>query len=82
MTFPSAPTPDPFRSICYASSELAVRLAKIAGVRLDLHVSTAKELQLFSDEPLASKNITAEACVAAFTFYADALQQSGYTHKA
>ena len=54
---------------CYASSELAVRLAKIAGARLHiLHVSTAKELQLFSDEPLANKNITAEACVAHFLF--------------
>ena len=53
----------------YASSELAVRLAKIAGARLHiLHVSTAKELQLFSDEPLASKNITAEACVAHLLF--------------
>mgnify|MGYP002228039675 FL=1 len=31
---------------CYASSELAVRLARIAGARLHiLHVSTAKELQ-------------------------------------
>lgn len=54
---------------CYASSELAVRLAKIAGARLHiLHVSTAKELQLFSDEPLANKNITAEACVAHLLF--------------
>ena len=83
MTFPSVPTPVsvPFRHVM-PLPELAVRLAKIAGARLHiLHVSTAKELQLFSDEPLANKNITAEACVAYLLLYADALQQSGRTHK-
>ena len=50
---------------CYASTELAVRMASLAGARLHvLHVSTAKELQLFSDIPLEEKHITAEACVA------------------
>lgn len=50
---------------CYKSSELATRLAQIAGARLHLlHVSTAKELKLFSDEPLSEKKITSEACVA------------------
>lgn len=51
---------------CYSSSKLAVRLANLAGARLHvLHVSTAKELSLFSDAPLSSlKNITAEACIA------------------
>ena len=50
---------------CYASTELAVRMASFAGARLHvLHVSTAKELQLFSDIPLEEKHITAEACVA------------------
>ena len=50
---------------CYTSSELAVRLATIAGARLHiLHVSTAKELKLFSDAPLSEKLITAEACIA------------------
>ena len=49
---------------CYTSSDLAVRLAKIAGARLHiLHVSTAKELKLFDAIPLAEKRITAEACV-------------------
>lgn len=52
-------------SACYASSELAIRLARIAGARLHiLHVSTSKELKLFSSEPLEDKNITSEACVA------------------
>ena len=50
---------------CYASTELAVRMASLAGARLHvLHVSTAKELQLFSDIALEEKHITAEACVA------------------
>lgn len=50
---------------CYTSSELAVRIATIAGARLHvLHVSTEKELQLFSDAPLEEKLITAEACIA------------------
>lgn len=49
---------------CYHSSELAVRLARIADARLHiLHISTSKELQLFEDIPLAEKRITAEACV-------------------
>lgn len=35
---------------CYSSSQLAIRMASLAGARLHvLHVSTAKELQLFSD---------------------------------
>ncbi len=50
---------------CYASTELAVRMASLAGARLHvLHVSTVKELQLFSDIPLEEKHITAEVCVA------------------
>lgn len=50
---------------CYSSSSLAVRLARKAGARLHiLHVTTAKELELFEDKPLKDKKITAEACVA------------------
>lgn len=49
---------------CYNSTELAIRLAGIAGAKLHvLHISTAKELSLFSDAPLSEKLITAEACV-------------------
>ena len=49
---------------CYASSSLAVSLAKKHGARLHvLHITTAKELSLFSAEPLSKKRITAEACV-------------------
>ncbi|KYG84831.1 dihydroorotase [Roseivirga seohaensis] len=50
---------------CYASSSFAVDLAKKKGARLHiLHISTAKELELFrNDIPLKEKKITAEACV-------------------
>lgn len=50
---------------CYASSSFAVSLAKKHNTRLHiLHISTAKELELFrNDIPLSQKRITAEACV-------------------
>lgn len=50
---------------CYKSSSFAVELAKKHNTRLHiLHISTAKELSLFSNElPLSQKRITAEACV-------------------
>jgi dihydroorotase len=49
---------------CYASSELAVALAKKYGSQLHvLHLSTARELDLFEPGPITGKNITAEACV-------------------
>ena len=49
---------------CYASSSAAVNMAKKHGTRLHiLHISTAKELDLFrNDIPLKEKQITAEAC--------------------
>lgn len=54
---------------CYSSSELAVKMAKVAGARLHiLHISTAKELNLFSQAPLTEKKITAEACIAHLWF--------------
>ena len=50
---------------CYLSSSMAVRLAKKHGTRLHiLHISTAKELELFDNSiPLEQKHITAEACI-------------------
>ncbi len=49
---------------CYKSSSLAVELAKRYGSRLHvLHLTTARELELFSAGPAADKKITAEACV-------------------
>jgi len=50
---------------CYLSSSMAVELAKKYNTRLHiLHISTAKELDLFrNDIPLEEKRITAEACI-------------------
>ena len=49
---------------CFKSSELAVSLARRHGTRLHvLHLSTARELDLFSHKPLEDKHITAEVCV-------------------
>ena len=53
---------------CYASTSLAVRLAKKYGTRLHVaHLTTARELELFGKEP----NITAEAVVGHLWFSAD-----------
>ncbi len=50
--------------VCYRSSSLAVELAKKHGTRLHvLHISTARELELFENKPLIDKRITAEVCV-------------------
>lgn len=49
---------------CYASSSLAAELARRNDARLHiLHITTAKELALFSAAPLKGKRLTAEACV-------------------
>ena len=58
---------------CFESSFKAIQLAKKFDSRLHiLHISTAKELQLFSNlKPLAEKRITAEVCVHHLHFTAD-----------
>jgi len=50
---------------CFKSSSFAVDLAKRTGARLHiLHISTAKELDLFrNDIPMEQKRISAEACI-------------------
>ncbi|HEY8520343.1 MAG TPA: dihydroorotase [Gammaproteobacteria bacterium] len=49
---------------CYRSSSLAVELARRHGTRLHvLHLSTARELELFAPGPIDGKRITAEVCV-------------------
>ena len=58
---------------CFESSFLAVQLAKKHNTRLHiLHISTAKELQLFGNMiPLEEKRITSEVCVHHLHFTAD-----------
>ena len=50
---------------CYRSSSKAAELAAKVGTRLHvLHISTAKELDLFDgNKPLSEKMLTAEACI-------------------
>jgi len=49
---------------CYLSSSMAVALAKKHDTRLHvLHLTTAREMELFQPGPPDAKRITAEACV-------------------
>ncbi len=64
---------------CYESSISAIQLAKKFDTRLHiLHISTEKELQLFTNMfPLKNKRITAEVCVHHLHFTADDYEQYG-----
>ncbi|MBX9448823.1 MAG: dihydroorotase [Taibaiella sp.] len=64
---------------CFESSFSAVQLAKQNGTRLHiLHISTAKELQLFTNLfPLENKRITSEVCVHHLTFCDEDYEQLG-----
>jgi dihydroorotase len=64
---------------CFESSFYAVQLAKKYNSRLHiLHISTEKELQLFSNMlPLADKRITTEVCVHHLHFTSDDYERSG-----
>ncbi len=64
---------------CYKSSSMAVDLAKEYNTRLHiLHISTAKETDLFSNSiPLAQKRITSEVCVHHLSFNADDYERLG-----
>ncbi|MBX3240753.1 MAG: dihydroorotase [Chitinophagaceae bacterium] len=68
---------------CFESSFAAVQLAKKHNSRLHiLHISTAKELQLFSNLlPLPEKRITCEVCVHHLHFTADDYEKLGYQIK-
>ncbi len=49
---------------CYCSSARAIALAERTGANIHiLHISTARELQLFQRGPVEGKKITAEACI-------------------
>ncbi|MFA6871324.1 MAG: dihydroorotase [Bacteroidaceae bacterium] len=57
---------------CYASSSIAVELAKKTKARLHLlHLTTGKELELLSDLPIQEKRITAEVCLPHLLFSSD-----------
>lgn len=64
---------------CFESSFSAVQLAKRYNTRLHiLHISTAKELQLFTNLfPLTDKRITSEVCVHHLHFTADDYEAYG-----
>ena len=64
---------------CFVSSSLAVGLAKKHNARLHiLHISTADELALFTNDiPLKDKRITAEVCVHHLFFNSDDYQKKG-----
>lgn len=64
---------------CFESSFTAIQLAKKYDTRLHiLHITTAKELQLFSNMlPLKDKRITNEVCVHHLHFTADDYAQKG-----
>lgn len=68
---------------CFESSLSAIQLAKMRNTRLHiLHISTAKELQLFTNMmPLAEKRITCEVCVHHLHFTADDYARLGYQIK-
>jgi dihydroorotase len=68
---------------CFESSLIAIKFAQKYGSRLHiLHISTEKELQLFSNMmPLKEKRITAEVCVHHLHFTADDYEQLSYKIK-
>lgn len=64
---------------CFKSSKLAVGLARLHNTRLHiLHLSTAKELDLLSNDiPLEKKRITAEVCVHHLWFSSQDYEKKG-----
>lgn len=68
---------------CFESSLTAIQFAQKYNSRLHiLHISTARELQLFSNlKPLQEKRITCEACVHHLHFTSDDYARLGYLIK-
>lgn len=64
---------------CYDASSRAVAMAKKYGTKLHiLHISTAKELELFDNSiPLKDKRITAEACIHHMWFSEEDYEEKG-----
>ncbi|WP_296699314.1 dihydroorotase [Algoriphagus sp.] len=64
---------------CYDASSRAVAMAKKYGTKLHiLHISTAKELELFDNSiPLEKKRITSEACIHHLWFSEEDYEKKG-----
>ena len=63
---------------CYRSSRMAVDLAREHGAQLHiLHLSTAREMELFEPGPIEGKSITAELCVHFLHFCSDDYPRMG-----
>jgi dihydroorotase len=64
---------------CYDASSRAVALAKKYGTKLHiLHISTAKELELFDNSiPLGDKRVTSEACIHHLWFSEEDYEKKG-----
>lgn len=57
---------------CYRSSVTAIELARAHDAQLHiLHLSTAREMELFAAGPIEGKNITAEICIHFLHFNSD-----------
>jgi len=57
---------------CYRSSSTAIELARAHDAQLHiLHLSTAREMELFEPGPIEGKNITAEVCIHFLHFNSD-----------
>jgi len=67
------------REACFLSSSYAVKLAKEYNTRIHiLHLSTADEMKLFSNElPLSQKRITGEVCIHHLWFDETAYEDKG-----
>jgi len=67
------------REACFLSSSYAVKLAKEYNTRIHiLHLSTADEIKLFSNElPLSQKRITGEVCIHHLWFDETAYEDKG-----
>jgi dihydroorotase len=63
---------------CYRSTALAVELATKYGSQIHvLHLTTAKELELFQADPVSNKKITGEACPHMLWFSSDDYDEKG-----
>lgn len=63
---------------CYQSSSLAVSLAREHGANLHvLHLTSAREMELFEPGPIEGKTITAEVCVHHLYFSSDDYDRLG-----